>query len=457
VNIAVIGGGLAGLAAACELSDREFRVTLFEKRPFLGGKTYSFTDPDTGELVDNGQHVFMECTTAYIAFLRKLGTLGLARRQKRLRVRVFGPRGRSARLAAMPLPPPFHLAWSFARYRHLSLADRIRAGRLMLRAWRMPEEDRHALGGTAFAEWLRANGQSPAAIRDFWDFVLIPTLNCRSSQAAAADALFVLREGFLQTSSSAAVAIPAVGLSRLHIDPAVEYIHRRGGEIRAGQAVEGLEVAQGAVTGLRSGHGAPAAFDGYVLAVPHTKVCDLLPPAEAARPPFADLPAIPSSPIVNLHLWFDRPVADFGFAAFVGNELQWAFNRDRLDHEPSGSRHHLVVSLSAADEYMSLTKRELQDRFLPQVCSALPVAREATLLKFTAIKEPEATFVPAPGIRRPAPGTPLSNLVLAGAYTATGWPATMESAVRSGVEAARALETRLQTPALAATPGRIGS
>jgi len=436
----VAGGGLAGLSAGCELADLGHQVTVFEKRPFAGGKTYSFVDRETGEEVDNGQHVFMACTTEYVAFLRRLGTLSLTRRQRRLSVPVFDANGRNrCVLRAMALPSPLHLAWSFARFRHLSLADRARAGLLLARIWRMSAATRESLANVSFGEWLRGRGQSAEAIREFWDFTLVPTLNCRSDDASTAAALFVLQEGFLASSTSAAVGLSAVGLSELHVRPAVEFITKRTGTVLTGAAVSAVTEADGRATGVALADGTVEPFEAVVLAVPHTEVAGLLPAALAGQAPFESLAALPTAPIINLHLWYDRPVAPWAFAAFAGSELQWVFNRSRLDRVPQSGRAHLVVSLSAAGPYMTLSRAELKEHFVPLVERALPATRAAQLIHFTAIKEPAATFVPAPGLVRPGPTTPLPNLVLAGAYTATGWPATMESAVRSGLNAARAL------------------
>ncbi len=475
MNVAIVGAGLAGLAAACELSGLGHRVTLFEKRPWCGGKTYSFTDRETGEEVDNGQHVFMGCTTEYTAFLRRLGTIGLARRQRRLSVSVYDAHGRRARLRSRWLPAPLHLGLSFALYRHLSLRDRLSVGRLLLRVWRLHEARRATLCGLSFGQWLRDHGQSEAAIRDFWDFVLVPTLNCRSGDASAADALFVLREGFLKDSTSAAIGLPGVGLSKLHVEPALAQLQRRGGEVRTGAEVTRFVTGRGMVSAVELKDGSHEAFDAFICAAPHTKVAALFDPGAGA--PFRRLADIPTAPIINLHFWFDRSVADFPFAAFIGSELQWVFNRDRLDitpepravasvpRPPSGNhlssgaaetatrKHHVVVSLSAAGPYMDLDRRQLEERFLPQLRAALPLAAGAALLKFQAIKEPEATFVPAPGIRRPPNATHFANLYLAGAYTDTGWPATMESAVRSGLNAARALHVHCVTSKEAAISG----
>jgi uncharacterized protein with NAD-binding domain and iron-sulfur cluster len=251
--------------------------------------------------------------------------------------------------------------------------------------------------------------------------------------------------------------VPAVGLSALHVDPALRYIEQRGGAVRLGCAIERLETDGEAVAAIVTAADERLEFDGYVAALPPKELLQIVPEALHDQEPFVTLQQLTTSPIVNLHLWFDGPVAPFDFAAFVGTEMQWVFNRSRIGAEP-GPVEHLVISLSAAAPFVALSKRELQERFMPQLQAALPRSRGRKLVRFVAIKEPEATFLAAPGLRRPGPRTPLSNLVLAGAYTDTGWPATMESAVRSGLAAARAVrEEPAPTPNTThgATDGRI--
>jgi squalene-associated FAD-dependent desaturase len=363
-----------------------------------------------------------------------------------LRVQVFDAEGRRAVLSAAGLPAPLHMGLSFVRYQHLPLSERLRIGRTMLAAYRMRQSEAESLNVRSFAEWLRARGETDRAIREFWDFMLIPTLNCRSEDASAEAALFVLREGLLKSSTSAAIGVPAAGLSALHVDPAVRYIEARGGKVRTGSGVNAIATDANEAVALVLESGEHESCEAVVLAVDHGAVAALVGEQWAAQEPFRSIAAMRSSPIVNLHFWFDRPVAPFSFAAFVGSELQWVFNRTWLDREQRGPDEHLVVSLSAADDYMPLTKLQLRERFLPQLQRALPAAGEAELLDFVVIKEPAATFIPSPGLRRPGPATPIANLVLAGAYTATGWPATMESAVRGGLAAARELHGRLASP-----------
>lgn len=452
MRVAVIGAGLAGLAAACELAALGHHVVVFEKRPWAGGKTYSFVDDETGAEVDNGQHVFMRCTIAYRRFLRRLGSEGLAELQPRLAVPVLAADGRAARLWADPLPPPVHLARAFLRYRHLSREEKLAVARLLAQVWRMSEGERLALHGQPFGEWLREHRQPAGAVERFWRFVVLPTLNCQPDEASTADALFVFREALLQANDAAGLGLPNVGLSRLHVEPAIAFLRARGGEVRLRSAVRRIEGDDAAGIAVRAG-GRREPFDGVVVAVPHDAVGGLFPETLRHAPPLGELGAIASSPIVNVHLWFDRPILRARFVATLHPHLQWVFRRS-----PAGAgEQHLVVSLSGAREEVEMSKTALQRRTLAAMEAVLPTtARGAQPRRCVVVKEPAATFVPAPGLRRPGPVTPLRNVVLAGAYVDTGWPATMESAVRSGMLAARLLHNRMRaTPPVHVAPQEV--
>ncbi len=446
MRVGIIGGGLAGLAAGCELAERGHAVEVLERRPWAGGATYSYRDEETGSWVDNGQHVFMRCTTAYQAFLERLGTLHLTRRQRHLRVPVFDAAGRRSGLTATNLPFGLHLAPGFLRYRHLSWRQKFQVSRVIVAVSRLRAEARAELNDVTFAAWLERLGQAPETIRDFWDFLVIPTLNCRSHQASASQALFVLEEGFLKNPTAAAIGLPGVGLSELHVEPAVRYIEDRGGKLSPRTTVERIEIDDGRVGGLTLRNGERRTFDAYICALPPWRLLPLL-PESARQGAFGALAQFEAAPILNLHLWFDRPVASFAFAAFLHSEIQWVFNESSLGKGRNGAgpkeqagEQHLVLSISAPGELFALDKEALRARLLPQLRAALPAARAAELVRYLAVKEPEATFVPAPGLTRPGPRTPFANLFLAGAYTDTGWPATMESAVRSGLAAAAAAD-----------------
>lgn len=440
VRVGIIGAGLAGLSAGLELADRGHEVELLERRPWAGGSTHSIRDGETGDEVDNGQHVFMQCTTAYGAFLERIGTLGLTHRQDRLHVPVFDADGTRSDLRAAKLPLGLHLAPALLRYRHLTWRQKAQIARAFFALRFMRSAERARLDDITFEEWLRARGQSADTIRDFWDFLVVPTLNCRSDEASARQALFVLEEGFQRGPGAAALGVSAVGLSTLHVEPAIRAIEERGGTLTTRAPIEGIEVEEGRVTSLVLREGERRSFDAYVSALAPWRLLPGLPDDVRAGGSFAALTDFEPASILNIHLWFDRPVADFAFAAFVRSEVQWVFNRSRHGGEDEATGQHLVISISAPGELFGLRKEELRARLMPQLNRALPASREATLLHYAVMKEPEATFVPAPGLRRPGPRTPLANLYLAGAYTDTGWPATMESAVRSGIAAAEAVD-----------------
>jgi squalene-associated FAD-dependent desaturase len=431
-RVVVCGGGLAGVAAACEATLRGARVTLVERRPFLGGKAFSFTDPDSGVEVDNGQHVFLGCCTAYIGLLRLLGTYPHTRLQPALDVPVRDRAGRTGALRAARLPAPAHLGPSFAAYPHLSAREKAAALRALLALAALGEERRAALDTVSFADWLAGHGQAPGAIARFWDLIVLPTCNDRSDRVSAALAAFVFREGFLRTRTGSAVGWSTVGLTRL-VDPAARrFLESRGGRVICGRAV--AAAGPGEVL-LGDGERLPA--DGVVLALPPSRAREVAPGA------LGDDPGLGVSPIVNVHVWYDRPVMDEPFVAVLDSPAQWVFNRTAMAGE-AGAGQHLAVSVSGAREEVLAPKPELVARFTDELAALLPRARGARVQRATVVKEPEATFAAAPGqaARRPGARTPLAGVVLAGAWTDTGWPATMEGAVRSGMRAARlALET----------------
>ena len=440
MRVGIIGAGLAGLSAGLELADRGDDVELLERRPWAGGATYSFRDDETGDEVDNGQHVFMQCTTAYVGFLERIGTLDLTHRQERLSVPVFDEDGRRSDLRAANLPFGLHLAPALLRYRHLSWGQKAQVARAFLALRLLGGEERARLPHITFEAWLRERGQSPDTIREFWDFLVIPTLNCRAGEASASQSLFVIEEGFQRDPGAAALGVSAVGLSKLHVEPAIRAIEARGGTVSTRAPIERIEVEDGRVAALVLRGGERRSFDAYVSALAPWRLLPLLPEHVRGEGALGTLGRFEPAPILNVHLWFDRPVANFAVAAFVRSEVQWAFNRSRAGGEDEQRGQHLVLSISAPGELFPLGKNELRDRLMPQLQRALPASRDAALVHYAVVKEPEATFVPAPGLERPGPHTPLANLYLAGAYTDTGWPATMESAVRSGLAAAAAVD-----------------
>jgi hydroxysqualene dehydroxylase len=426
--VVVCGGGLAGLAAASEASLLGADVVLVERRPFLGGKAYSFVDEDTGTEVDNGQHVFLGCCTAYIAFLKLIGAYADTTLQPLLNAPVRDRAGRSGALRASRLPAPLHLGPSFVTYPLLSSVEKAMATRALGALGVLRTSRRDELDDVTFAEWLIAHGQTPRAIERFWDLIVLPTCNDRSDRVSAALATFVFQEGFFRTRTGSAIGWSRVGLTRLVDPPARRFLERRGVRIICGQGV-----TQATASTVELSNGETLAADAVVLALPPDRA------REVCSQALPEAAALGSSPIVNVHVWYDRPVMDDLFAAIVDSPAQWVFNRTAMEGV-TGPGQHLAISISGARDEVVRPKAELIDAITTELKHLFPAAAAAMIERTVCVKEPDATFAAAPGqaALRPGTRTPVDGVVLAGAWTDTGWPATMEGAVRSGMLAARA-------------------
>jgi squalene-associated FAD-dependent desaturase len=446
-TVAVVGGGLAGITAAVALAQAGARVTLLEARPRLGGATCSFTRD--GLVVDTGQHVFLGCCTAYRGLLERLGMTAHAPLQRRFDVTVLAPGGRRARLRRTALPGPLHMLPALARYRLLTVTERAAVARPALAMRRLdpadPELDRQRLG-----DWLAAHGQSERARRALWDLFTVSALNIAGDDASLALAATVVKTGLLGRHDAADIGVPALPLGDLHGAAAGALLARLGARVITGTKADGIEVTgNGFRIGLARGAAAITA-DAVVLAVPHEAAARLLPPGALPPGTVAAWARLGASPIVNVHVIYDRPVTGLPFAAAVGSPVQWVFDRTRISGlaAAGGTAQYLAVSLSAADEFAEVPTGKLRERFLPALAALFPAARDARVTEFFVTRERRATFRQAPGCGalRPGAGTGLPGLVLAGAWTGTGWPDTMESAVRSGLAAAAHLRRAL--PAL---------
>ncbi|MBX5469637.1 MAG: FAD-dependent oxidoreductase [Thermoleophilaceae bacterium] len=444
-RVAIAGGGLAGIAAALDLADAGAQVTLLEVRPRLGGAAYSFERD--GMTIDNGQHVFLRCCTQYRALLERLGSAGLTELQPRLSIPVVAPGGVEGRLERSDLPAPLHLAGALARYPHLTPAERLSATRCALALRRVDPDDPGA-DRLTFGEWLGAHGQSERAVEALWDLIALPTLNVPAAEASLALAAFVFQTGLLRERDAADIGWAAVPLQRIHGDPAERALARAGVEVRTRCRVEAVR-SEGAGGFAVEAGGERLAADAVVVALPNERAAALLP--EGAVDGGAErLRALGSSPIVNIHVVYDRRVMEHSFAAGVRSPVQFVFDRTR--GADVGDGQYLVVSLSGAEAEMEEAPERLRERYLPALAELFPRAREARVERLFATREHAATFRAAPGqaALRPGPRTRLPGLVLAGAWTATGWPATMEGAVRSGHAAARVALEALERPRAAA-------
>jgi hydroxysqualene dehydroxylase len=414
-RVAVVGAGLAGLTAGLELARRGWRVDLYERSRLLGGKATSF-EVD-GQEVDCGQHVVLACCTSTLDLIAELGMQDSLYLQPRFEVTVLSRRRPPAQLRASGLPAPLHLMTGFARYPHLSTVDRFLVGRALLAA----RQDRNPVGD--MATWLRRRRQSARALRAFWEPFLVPALNAPLDRVSAAMGLFVIRTAFLGDRDAARIAYLTVPLARLAEAAAatLDGVHMR-------RAVVGLHHDGERVTGVKLGGGTGAACDACVIAVPPRRLAAILDDAPAFG--VGGLDAFEAMPIVDVHLWYDRPVLGCDFAAILDSPVQWVFEK---------TPGYVCCSLSAADALVGRPESELVELCRTALAEVLPQAARAHLLRGAATRDPEATFIPAPGVRRPGPSTSMSNLVIAGAWTDTGWPATIESAVRSGRTAANTL------------------
>ncbi|MGW0666872.1 hydroxysqualene dehydroxylase HpnE [Streptomyces sp. NPDC002746] len=441
----VIGGGLAGITSALRLADAGLDVTLLEGRPRLGGLAFSFR---RGELtVDNGQHVYLRCCTAYRWFLDRVEGARLAPLQNRLDVPVLDvgrPAGpRLGRLRRNGLPVPFHLAAGLAGYPHLSLAERASVGRAALALGRLDPDD-PALDDTDFGSWLARHGQSPRTIEALWDLVGVATLNATAPNSSLALAAKVFKTGLLSEPGAADIGWASVPLGDIH-----DTLSRKALD-SAGVRTE-LRTKASALTRTDDGRwvvetGAERIeADTVVLAVPQRETHDLLPEGALDAP--EKLLEIGSSPILNVHVVYDRKVLRRPFFTALGSPVQWVFDRTEASGL-TGPGQYLAVSQSAAGEEIDLPVSELRARYLPELERLLPAARGAGIRDFFVTRERTATFAPAPGVGRLRPGTRTGapGLFLAGAWTATGWPATMEGAVRSGAGAADAALLALGRP-----------
>jgi squalene-associated FAD-dependent desaturase len=429
-RVTVIGGGLAGIAAALDCASADAEVTLVEVRPRLGGAAYSFERD--GLWLDNGQHVFLRCCEAYRALLERLGSAGDMVLQDRLEIPVLAPGRPTAWLRRTPLPAPLHLAGSLLRYRHLKPAERIAVIRAAAALGRVDPDD-PAADGRSFGAWLADRGQSPAAIEALWELIGRPTLNLSAGDASLAAAAFVFRVGLLEHADAGDIGYARAPLQRIHGDAALIALHAAGVDVRVGWRATAIEHHDGRFT--VAGPGERLDAEAIVLAVPHERAARLLP--LGALPDSEGLERLGNSPIVNLHIFYERPVFEHEFAAAVGSPVQYVF--DRTDSSGLETGQCLAVSLSAADEEAEMSVEELRRRFEAALAELLPAARGVRIERFVVTREHMATFRAAPGSRalRPGPRTGIEGLALAGAWTDTGWPATMEGAVRSGHEAAK--------------------
>lgn len=465
MKIAIVGGGLAGLAAAVGLSGRGWQIELFEARRQLGGRAGSFYDPSVDQWIDHCQHVGMACCTNLVDFCRRTGLADLFRRDGVLH--FYGPEGGCYRLAACAwLPAPLHLGPSLLRLGYLSLSDRLNIARALWRLARLKIDDNG--GQPTVGEWLRGQHQSTAAIERFWSVVLVSALGEELDRASLTHARKVFVDGFLASRHAYQVDIPQVPLSELYGGRLEAWLAEHGVTVRRATGVRRIQGDGAAVTAIWLADGTRKDADAVVFALPWQWARVVFDEALIARlPELATVDEIESAPITGVHLWFDREITPLPHAVLVGRLSQWMFNRgcrsiagdggwpsrpstvttDGLEGHPTGAEgrspagHYYQVVISASRGLAGRTRQEVIAAILTELGEIWPAAREARLLHARMVTERAAVFSVRPGIERlrPSQETSIANLALAGDWTRTGWPSTMESAVRSGYLAAEVI------------------
>ncbi|MBL8179472.1 MAG: FAD-dependent oxidoreductase [Bryobacterales bacterium] len=429
-RVAIAGGGLAGLAAAAALGQAGYSVDLYEARPFLGGRATSYPLPssESGEVIDNCQHILLRCCVNLLDFYGRLGVSSAIQFHKRFN--FIEPGGRTSTMEAGPLPVPLHFTGSFYRLQFLSLAEKISVGKALL-AIRSERNTRRDLDRITMLDWLREKRQPPQAIERFWRQILVSAVNEELDRMAAQHGFQVFWLGFLAASNTYEMGIPAIPLGslyaaecwsrlpnvRIHFRSPVEEI------LRGHDCIEGFRLPAGTVQA-----------DHYVSALPFERLQPLMPQLPIEWSAFSH------APITGIHLWFDRSVTDLPHGTLLDRNLQWFFNK--------GEGRYLMLVVSASRGMLEMSRNAIIELAEKELAEFLPAVRQAKLLKAHVVKEVRATFAASPGLeeKRPRAETPYRNFFLAGDWTRSGWPATMEGAVRSGYLAAEAV---------CSTPGRF--
>jgi zeta-carotene desaturase len=451
-KVIIIGGGFAGLSAATSLAAQGFSVTVLEGRQVLGGRAYSFIDPQTGDSVDNGQHLFMGCYRETQTFLKRINTLHHLHFQKNLTVNFVGDNQRQAKLFCWPLPSPFHLLSGLIGLSTVSWADRFRL-LYVYKGLKDAERNPEMLQGITVEQWLILCKQSEQVRRYLWDLIAIATLNEDPKIASAAPFAVVLRQAFFEKREASSLGLSRVGLSDLYVNAAQQFIQDRGGEVLTKSPVAELEIHDNRARGVVLRDGTRFEADWIISAVSAAACLKLIPPAlREQEPVFERMAQLRYAPIISLHLWFDREISGKTIVGLLDTHIQWFFNKSKiLKDSPSSQRekfilspetqesfgdrrHYISLVISGAHAFTEWPEKKLLAMALEELRRLFPQAREASLVRSLVIKENQATLSPTVNsdALRPPNQSPLANLLIAGDWTNTGLPATIESACLSG-------------------------
>jgi squalene-associated FAD-dependent desaturase len=439
-SVSIVGGGVAGLAAGCALADAGYRVDLFERRGYVGGRASSYAHPGTGEVIDNCQHILVGCCTNLINLYRRIGVEDVIRWFDRFT--FVEPGGTRSVLAPSGLPAPLHTSLAFLRAHAFSSADKLAIARgLMAFVRGIPEDSEES-----FAAWLVRHGQTKGAIRRFWRPVLISALNEDAENISVRYAGMVIRETFLRSPEAGRMGVPMIPLSDMY-GRAIDYIHARGGRVHLRASVESLTWQEDRrVWDLATtGDGDVVSSDALVMALSFEAMAKMLPQmprAEGVDELAGKLRQFEHSPITSVHLWFDREITDLDHAVLLDSKIDWMYHASHLQPQRSASEGSYMELVFSASRWLTgQSREEILEMAVAELNRFFPAVGDAVLRKAAVVKEVRATFSARPLLDRirPAQSSPWPNAFLAGDWTATGWPATMEGAARSGYLAAEAL------------------
>lgn len=439
----VIGGGVAGIAAAVALAEAGLTVELIEKRAMLGGRASSFIDPQTGLAVDEVQHGTMTCCTNLADLLERLGVHHLIRYHDV--IRFLDGDGRRSAIYRVPLPAPLHTSWSFLRFRSLGLHDKLSVARSLLKmlATRLTPE----LERTDMASWLRGQGVTDRAIARFLEPVLVSACNAPLARIGCGHGFKVFRDGFLAHALAYRFGVPATPLGELYTEPARRAIEAKGGTVRTKTIVQRMLFEEGRAAGAALVGGDAVRADVVVSALQFDLLLKLL-GERASGPYFEGLRGLRLAPIVGVHVWFGRHIETEDCVALLDRRTDWIFNKTRIFGLHDRGVTYLSMVISADEELATMPKEDALNLVLREVAEAIPATAGAPILKTYVVRERKATFVPEPGVDalRPDQRSPIPGLYVAGEWTKTGWPSTMESAARSGYLAAERVLEDLGAP-----------
>jgi zeta-carotene desaturase len=436
-TVTVVGGGVAGLAAACALADAGFQVTVLERRGYLGGRASSYLHPGTGEVIDNCQHVLFGCCTNLVGFYQRIGVADKIFWDSRMT--LIEPGGRRSVLAPSALPAPMHGLPAILKSHCFSVADKLS----LLFAFTAMIFSRKPNPKLSLAQWLDSHLQSNGAVERFWRLVIASALNAELDQIALPYAAKVIRELFLNSAYAGAMGMSTVPLSDLY-QGAKSYLEARRGGVALNANVESAAWDEDQRQWTVQAQGQQFASELLILALPFEATAKLLPkmPANpAATQLAASIQKLEHWPICSVHLWFDREITELDHAVLLDRDIHWMYHKSRWQPMRDGSASYIELVVSASREFAALSREEALKRAIGQLAEFFPLVNQARILKSALIKEVRATFGVPPGIdaARPTAISPWPNCFLAGDWAATGWPSTMESAARSGHLAAEAL------------------